>query len=381
MKLLIVVAASLLLAGYSHGQGSYCYDMLDSTQCRVLKSLGLCTVMPDRMEQYCKETCGMCGSSTETPYTTEGYSTETPHTDYSTDGPSTDWGTATPSTDASTEGPSTFYPTDEPSNVTTVAPGNVTAPPPGSCGKVLINEQRVIAGVRAKEGRWPWQILLLMGGSPGCGGSIIGPRHVITAAHCVEGYEDWPAFFSIRVGEFDRNTKSGHEAEYQVKKVFRHEDYNVPSPINNDIALLELEKPILFNTYVQPICLPQADPAVGTECYITGWGKMKHPGNMVRYLQQAKMPVVSRDVCNAKNEASIGIKVTDAMICSGDGGESRRSGCHGDSGGPFVCNIGGRWELHGAVSHGSSRCASTESYTVFARVNHFKKWILENMGA
>jgi len=323
----------------------------------------------------------MCGTSTETPYTTEGYSTETPHTDYSTDGPSTDWGTATPSTDASTEGPSTFYPTDEPGNVTTVAPGNVTAPPPGSCGKVLINEQRVIAGVRAKEGRWPWQILLLMGGSPGCGGSIIGPKHVITAAHCVEGYEDWPTFFSIRVGEFDRNTKSGHEAEYQVKKVFRHEDYNVPSPINNDIALLELEKPILFNKYVQPICLPQADPAVGTECYITGWGKMKHPGNMVRYLQQAEMPVVDNKVCNKKNKASIGIPVTDAMICSGDGGESRRSGCHGDSGGPFVCNIGGRWELHGAVSHGSSRCASTESYTVFARVNHFKKWILENMGA
>ena len=75
---------------------------------------------------------------------------------------------------------------------------------------------------------------------------------------------------TFSVGEFDRNTKSGHEAEYQVKKVFRHEDYNVPSPINNDIALLELEKPILFNTYVQPICLPQADPAVGTECYITG---------------------------------------------------------------------------------------------------------------
>ena len=75
----------------------------------------------------------------------------------------------------------------------------------------------------------------------------------------------------------------------------------------------------------------------------------------------------------------IGSQVTGAMVCSGDGGVSRKSGCHGDSGGPFVCNIGGRWELHGAVSHGSSRCASTESYTVYARVNHFKKWILANM--
>ena len=63
------------------------------------------------------------------------------------------------------------------------------------------------------------------------------------------------------------------------------------------------------------------------------------------------------------------------MVCSGDGGNTRKSGCHGDSGGPFVCQIGGRWELHGAVSHGSPRCASTETYTVFARVAYFKKWI------
>ena len=67
-----------------------------------------------------------------------------------------------------------------------------------ACGEVMINEQRVIAGVNAKEGRWPWQILMLMGGSPGCGGSIIGPRHVVTAAHCVDGYEGWPSYFSVR---------------------------------------------------------------------------------------------------------------------------------------------------------------------------------------
>ena len=63
------------------------------------------------------------------------------------------------------------------------------------------------------------------------------------------------------------------------------------------------------------------------------------------------------------------------MLCSGDGGESVRSGCHGDSGGPFVCEVDGRWELHGAVSHGSSRCSSSDSYTVFARITYFRKWL------
>ena len=63
------------------------------------------------------------------------------------------------------------------------------------------------------------------------------------------------------------------------------------------------------------------------------------------------------------------------MICAGYGGSSRLSGCHGDSGGPFVCNIGGKWELHGAVSWGSGTCDSKKSYTVFARVSEFRNWI------
>ena len=67
------------------------------------------------------------------------------------------------------------------------------------------------------------------------------------------------------------------------------------------------------------------------------------------------------------------------MICSGDGGVTRKSGCHGDSGGPFVCQVNDRWELHGAVSHGSPRCSSSETYTVYARVTHFKNWIYEIM--
>jgi len=389
MKGLAFIAVSFLIAGFIHAQEEDCYDELATVQCEILRSIGMCQAMPAQMQRVCRLTCGLCGTTTDAPIT--DYPTETPTTDYSTDGPYTDYSTETPITDYSTETPFTDVSTDgstdapstgSPGNVTTVSPGNVTegpTPAPGTCGQVMVNEERVIAGVRAKDGRWPWQILMLMGGQPGCGGAIISPKHIVTAAHCVDGYEDYPSFFKVRVGEFDRQTRSGHEKEYDVKHVFKHRDYDSPTPINNDIAMFELEKPILFNTYVQPICLPEADPPVGTECYITGWGKMKHPGSMVRYLQQAKMPVVDKETCNAKNKASIGIDVTDAMLCSGDGGETRKSGCHGDSGGPFVCKLNGRWELHGAVSHGSSRCASTESYTVFARVNYFKQWIKNNM--
>ena len=67
------------------------------------------------------------------------------------------------------------------------------------------------------------------------------------------------------------------------------------------------------------------------------------------------------------------------MICAGDGGQSNIGGCHGDSGGPYVCEIDNRWELHGAVSWGHGSCSSAKMYTVFARVNFFRDWILSEM--
>jgi len=318
MKLIVsALAAVLLICAAEACKDRYRY-------CRVFVQRNYCKTRPQYSKIWCEKTCGFCGAP-DTP-----------------------------------------------------APPQPTGPLPtgsGSCGNPAIQGQRVIAGVTATRGSWPWQILMLYNGRGGCGGSIVGPKHVVTAAHCVAGRTRYPSRFSVRVGEHDTRKSEGSEAEYRVKRVFAHPSYQRPSSLNNDIAVFELEKPIQFNKYVSPVCLPDADAPVGTDCYITGWGKVRHPGYMTNILQQAKMPVVSNQVCHKKNYASIRIPVTDAMICSGDGGSSRRSGCHGDSGGPFVCNLNGRWELHGAVSHGSPRCASTETYTVFARVAHFKSWI------
>lgn len=246
--------------------------------------------------------------------------------------------------------------------------------PMGSCGSPQVQFSRVIAGDDATRGAWPWQILMLFNGRPGCGGSIISNRWVVTAAHCVDRREHYPHKFEVRVGEHDRNVKEGSEVDMKVARVVTHENYD-RTKLNNDIALFKLEKPIQFNKWVQPVCLPDADVKPGHDCYITGWGKIKHPGDMHTLLQQARMPVVTNDVCDRQNYENIGLHVTDAMICGGEGRKTKISGCHGDSGGPFVCKVNGRWELHGDVSHGSPRCLSRETYTVFARTTYFKKWI------
>ena len=92
------------------------------------------------------------------------------------------------------------------------------------------------------------------------------------------------------------------------------------------------------------------------------------------------MPVVSNVNCNKQNSDWGGDRITKEMVCAGYGPGSIISGCHGDSGGPFVCRKpSGKWYLEGAVSWGSPRCDASHKYTVFARVSEFRNWIDETM--
>jgi len=248
-----------------------------------------------------------------------------------------------------------------------------------TCGKTFFTHSRVIAGKTATRGSWPWQILLLKDWKPHCGGSIVGPKHIVTAAHCIEKEEMNPSKFLVAVGEHDTSHREGMERWYRVKKIYEHPDYNQPSMLNNDIAVLEVDPPIMFNRYAQPVCLPDKSLPSGTDCYVTGWGKTRHPGYMTHLLQQAKMKIVSNGECYKKNHSFMKVPITWKMLCTGDGGQTRKSSCHGDSGGPVVCPVNGRWELHGLVSFGSPRCRSDETYDVNVRVTEFKKWIEDIM--
>lgn len=112
-------------------------------------------------------------------------------------------------------------------------------------------------------------------------------------------------------------------------------------------------------------------------CIISlGWGKTNGAGNgLPDILQQASLPVASQSDCKQKYS----IADRSAHLCAGEARSGASGGCNGDSGGPFVCQEGGRWVLHGAVSFGMRNCPTTH-YTVFARVNSYLDWIAKNIG-
>jgi len=247
----------------------------------------------------------------------------------------------------------------------------------GQCGLSMKQDSRIISGSKAVKDAWPWQVSLYYNGQFMCGGSILNSRWILTAAHCVDGFDH--RRYTVILGDFDRQFQDGDEQIYDAVRAFHHPDWMRPSQLNHDIALIELDRPAKFNAHVQPICLPKKGEQVpvGKKCYITGWGQytIGQGGPPAQVLKQSPLNVVSKSKCTNLNTRKMGIKVTDEMLCAGYGPNYPNSGCHGDSGGPFVCQDNGKWVLQGSVSWGSGYCDTSEGYTVFARMSQFIDWI------
>ncbi|XP_034473436.1 phenoloxidase-activating factor 2 [Drosophila innubila] len=236
----------------------------------------------------------------------------------------------------------------------------------------------------AEFAEFPWMVAVLREESSlnlyECGGAIITPEVILTAAHCVHNKE--AKTLIVRAGEWDTQTKGEpipHEDRY-VKEIIYHEQFNKGS-LYNDVALLFLESPLNFQENIQPVCLPNSGEQFDYDrCFATGWGKNKFgkDGEYQVILKKIDLPVVERTTCqNNLRNTRLGkyFVLHDSFICAG--GEKDRDTCKGDGGSPLVCPIKGqpdRFKSAGIVAWGIG-CGEENIPGVYASVAHSRSWI------
>lgn len=257
---------------------------------------------------------------------------------------------------------------------------------PDECGQQEYSTGRIVGGVEAPNGQWPWMAAIFLHGPKRtefwCGGSLIGSKYILTAAHCTRDSRQKPFAarqFTVRLGDIDLSTDAepSDPVTFAVKEVRTHERFSRIG-FYNDIAILVLDKPVRKSKYVIPVCLPRAgrmppkERLPGRRATVVGWGTTYYGGKESTSQRQAELPIWRNEDC----DRSYFQPINENFICAGysDGGVDA---CQGDSGGPLMMRYDSHWVQLGVVSFGN-KCGEPGYPGVYTRVTEYLDWIRDH---
>jgi len=232
------------------------------------------------------------------------------------------------------------------------------------------NRNRIYGGSPVDIEEVPWAVAVMkinsgnqVSWSVSCAGTVIGSTMILSAAHC---FPDRITAKMIKIAAGSTYIPSPEQL-LRVKKIHNHQNYN-PDSFQNDLSVLELEKPLVYSEKILPACLPTEDKALRIldSCDVIGWGQTEN-GTTSQRLLHARIDFLNDSECKSK----FSLHNLDTLVCyDSDKGSDT---CQGDSGASIICSTGTADITMGVSSFGKE-CGQGG---VYARIDY--NWIIAKL--